>query len=212
VESLLLETCQRCIQNLPPPLRRPLLVYNPHAGVTFLLECLFYSRLTQARNRRIFRIIILIMIRTTVQRENNALHLSFVGQVEGRQFEELRRRLPSIMRCLGADFVLLTDLSEVEEFEFACVSEIASLMEWIVEAGVGEVVRVVPDPRRDIGFAILSAFHYPTILPVRIFTELEEAIQHVAKGSRPRQGAVEGYDCEAYLEAGYPGSATGAGV
>jgi hypothetical protein len=44
--------------------------------------------------------------------------------------------------------------------ETACAPEIAAIMDLLVEKQVGTVVRVVPDPRKDIGLNILSQFHY----------------------------------------------------
>ncbi len=115
------------------------------------------------------------MIRSTHYRETNVLRVAFEGQVGRHDFDEMERDLPSIFRCLQPDFALLTDLSEVKEIEYSCAGAIGKLMEQLVEAGAGRVVRVVPDPRKDIGFGILSAFHYPANLPVQICGDLEEA-------------------------------------
>jgi len=119
------------------------------------------------------------MITTTIYHEKNVLHLSFQDDVGLIHFSELESRLPSIFRCLRPDFTLLTDLSGVEEIDFACVNQIAELMERIVEAGVGKVVRVVPDSRKDIGFSILAAFHYPAFLPVLVYADHEEAEKYL---------------------------------
>jgi ABC-type transporter Mla MlaB component len=120
------------------------------------------------------------MITTTIYQEKNLLYLSFLDDVGMIQFSELERRLSSIFRCLEQDFTLLTDLSGVGEIDFACVNQIAELMERTVEAGVGQVLRVVPDPCKDIGFGILAAFHYPKSLPVRVFENLSEAMDALA--------------------------------
>ena len=42
-----------------------------------------------------------------------------------------------------------------------CATEIGRTMELIDQVGVGLIVRVIPDPGKDIGMNILTAFHYP---------------------------------------------------
>jgi hypothetical protein len=50
-------------------------------------------------------------------------------------------------------------------------------MELIGRAGVGMVVRVIPDPSKDIGMNILTIFHYPQQLQVVTCQNLAEALQ-----------------------------------
>ena len=57
-------------------------------------------------------------------------------------------------------FRLLTDLSGLESMDTACAPEIGAIMDLLAEKQVGTVVRVVPDPHKDIGLNILSLFHY----------------------------------------------------
>jgi hypothetical protein len=61
---------------------------------------------------------------------------------------------------LSAGFRLLSDLSAVEFLEKDCDKEIARAMELFDEKGVSLVVRVIPDPSKDIGLKILALFHY----------------------------------------------------
>jgi hypothetical protein len=45
--------------------------------------------------------------------------------------------------------------------EPACSTQIGKEMDLCDQHGVGLVVRVIPDPAKDIGFNLLSIFHYP---------------------------------------------------
>ena len=47
-----------------------------------------------------------------------------------------------------------------------CTAELGRQMELIGKSGVGLVVRVIPDPSKDIGMKILTLFHYPQQLQV----------------------------------------------
>jgi hypothetical protein len=120
------------------------------------------------------------MITTTIYHKQNVLHLSFKGHVCLYHFYNLEGSLPSTFRYLRPEFTLMTDLSGVEEIDFVCGAAFADLMERVVEAGVGQVLRVVPDPRKDIGLGILAVFHYPHSLPVRVYEDLSEAMKALA--------------------------------
>jgi hypothetical protein len=41
--------------------------------------------------------------------------------------------------------------------------------------GVKLIVRIIPDPKRDIGFNIMSLFHYPRTVHIVTVTTAEEA-------------------------------------
>jgi hypothetical protein len=61
---------------------------------------------------------------------------------------------------LGPGFRLLTDLSRLESMDLDCAKELGAFMEFIDRSGVSLVVRVIPDPKKDIGLNILTIFHY----------------------------------------------------
>jgi hypothetical protein len=63
---------------------------------------------------------------------------------------------------------LVVDLTELQSMEVACSPLIANIMEICNAAGVADVVRIIPDPTRDIGLQIMSFFHYDN--DVRILT------------------------------------------
>ncbi len=61
------------------------------------------------------------------------------------------------MQC---DFQLLVDFTALESMDTDCVLHIKNIMELCDENGVSAVVRIIPDPKRDIGLQIMSHFHY----------------------------------------------------
>jgi hypothetical protein len=56
-----------------------------------------------------------------------------------------------------------------------CVPPLEGLMDLCRQAGVAMVVRVIPDPHKDIGFNILSVFHYPRRVKIVTCETMEEA-------------------------------------
>jgi anti-anti-sigma regulatory factor len=57
-------------------------------------------------------------------------------------------------------FAVLADLSGLEAMDVECGPHIAKIMDLCKARGVSLVVRVMPDPKKDIGLNILSLVHY----------------------------------------------------
>ena len=69
--------------------------------------------------------------------------------------------IASALEDLGAGFRLLTDFDRLESVDLKGAVEIGKVMELCAQKGVTLVVRVIPEPSKDIGMNILSLFHYP---------------------------------------------------
>jgi len=85
--------------------------------------------------------------------------------------DETKRGLEDVragLAKLQSGFRLLADLSELESMDVACAPFIEKAMDLCNQKGASMVVRVIPDPRRDIGLQIMSIFHYRG--DVQIFT------------------------------------------
>ena len=80
-----------------------------------------------------------------------------VGAPDVKQcVEEIRVALPKMQ----SGFQLLADFTELESMDVTCVPHLENIMERCDEKGVSAVVRIIPDPKRDIGLQIMSYFHY----------------------------------------------------
>jgi len=100
------------------------------------------------------------MFLATSNKAKQLLHLSYFQRVKP---EELRRAIEDIralMKDLKPGFRLLADFERLESMDLACATEIGRMMELLDQGGVGLLVRVMPDPRKDIGLDIISLFHY----------------------------------------------------
>ena len=85
--------------------------------------------------------------------------------------EAVQQRLPA----LHPGFSALIDLSRLEKMDLDGGPFLAAMMEAFRGSGIGQVVRVVPNPSKDIGFNILSAIHYRGQVPVATVRSLAEA-------------------------------------
>jgi hypothetical protein len=70
----------------------------------------------------------------------------------------------------------------------AAAHHIAEVMDTLAGKQVGSIVRVLPDPHKDIGLNILSQFHYGPEIQIATFETLADALQSlVEEGSAETQ-------------------------
>jgi len=120
------------------------------------------------------------MFLATASKPKQLLYLSFIGRVSVEQLRQNYEEIESLLADLRSGFRVLGDFSRLDSMDLDCATQIGRVMELCEEKGVGLVIRIVPDPSKDIGLNILSAFHYrrrPRIITCDSFLEAEEAIQ-----------------------------------
>src|SRR6516162_8649606 len=98
----------------------------------------------------------------------NLVRLSWHGRIEPNEAKRCAEQVSSRLPELDRGFRLLTDLTELESMDVACAPSIKAIMDACNLQGVQMVVRVIPDPHKDIGLTIMSLFHYDR--GVRILT------------------------------------------
>ena len=105
----------------------------------------------------------------------NVFTLAFSDQVGEAHVAAVENEIRTAVRDLRPGFSLLTDLSQLESMDPLCVPSIDRTMDLFREHGVKLVVRIIPDPKRDVGFNIMSLFHYPRSLRIVTVTTAAEA-------------------------------------
>ncbi len=102
-------------------------------------------------------------------------NVRFVGHVTPTDMlahlDEVRARSSEFRR----GFILLTELTELESMDPDCAPVLSQVMDCFDSYGVSRVVRVVPSARKDIGFNILSLFHYKAGVSVNTCNTSAEA-------------------------------------
>ena len=79
-------------------------------------------------------------------------------------------------------FRVLVDMTDLQRMDIACAPFIEKVMDLCQEKGVVEIVRVIPDPRRDIGMQIMSHFHYDSGVRIVTCQTLAQATHILATG------------------------------
>jgi hypothetical protein len=77
-------------------------------------------------------------------------------------------------------FVALADFRWLDSMATGAAEFIAEIMDAFAAKKVSAVVRVVPDPHKDIGLNILSPFHYGPEIKVMTFETLADAVTSIA--------------------------------
>ena len=108
------------------------------------------------------------MIKFEVDEPKRLLVIRYRGVVEAEETEKGWEQIRNGLTKLQSGFRLLADLSELQSMDVACAPFIEKAMDMCNEKGASMVVRVIPDPHRDIGLQIMSTFHYAG--DVQIFT------------------------------------------
>ncbi len=101
------------------------------------------------------------MLLVTSNKLKQLLSISYIGQVRLAEFQTGRKDLTTQLGEMTPGFRLLADFSQMESMGLDCTPELGRMMDLIGRAGVELVVRVIPEPARDIGMNILTLFHYP---------------------------------------------------
>ncbi len=100
------------------------------------------------------------MLLVASNKSRHLLSVRYLGRVQPAEFQHTRKDLTTQLGELSSGFRLLADFSQLESMELECEGELGRMMELIGQAGVDLVVRVIPDPSKDIGMNILTVFHY----------------------------------------------------
>src|SRR5438270_11393869 len=100
------------------------------------------------------------MLDTQFDIAKNLMLMTFCGHVTAEEVKEGTNELGGFLVETKPGFRLLTDMTKLETMDSACIPYISNSMDLLNKHAVATVVRVIPDPHKDIGFNILSLFHY----------------------------------------------------
>jgi anti-anti-sigma regulatory factor len=121
------------------------------------------------------------MFRASLNKGNTVLEISFSGIVPVEEVRRGAEQMESLLAEIHSGFRLLTDLSHLDSMDVAAVPVIDKMMDLFNRRGVDTVVRVIPDPHKDIGLSIMSLFHYRRQVRIVTCETLAEAEKILAK-------------------------------
>lgn len=117
------------------------------------------------------------MFETVFDKSRNLVCIVFSGHVDAKEAKQCTDQVALLLVEVKQGFRLLTDLTGLETMDTECVPFIRKSMDICNEQGVGTIVRVIPNAHKDIGFNILSLFHYRRGIRIMTSETLEEAMK-----------------------------------
>ena len=117
------------------------------------------------------------MITFEVDQPKNLLVIRYNGHIGADETERGLEDVRAGLLKLQSGFRLLADLTDLETMDVACAPHIEKAMDLCNEKGASLVVRVIPDPHRDIGLQIMSYFHYSGDVQIVTCQTLAEAME-----------------------------------
>jgi len=106
--------------------------------------------------------------------------ISATGHVTKEEVKAAAAQLTRLVEDFEPGFSALTDFRWMESMDSSGAAHLAEMMDALAAKKVGSVVRVVPDPHKDIGLNILSQFHYGPEVRIETVQTLADALQSLS--------------------------------
>lgn len=120
------------------------------------------------------------MLKVEFDKSKNLLHVVLSQRVTVEDTGRWREQMGQLLPDLKPGFKLLADFSPMDSMDLDCVPDIDWSMEALDKAGISKVVRIMPDPSKDIGLNIMSHFHLRRSVSLVTCDNLEEALNALA--------------------------------
>ena len=121
------------------------------------------------------------MFRIELDQPQNWLTIVYSGHVSPDETHRCAEEIRVAVTKIKPGFRLLVDLTDLQSMEVSCAPHIRNIMDMCNQNGVAEVVRIIPDPKRDIGLQIMSYFHYSGDVHIVTCESVDEAMHLLAK-------------------------------
>jgi hypothetical protein len=122
-----------------------------------------------------------------IDKEKRFLVISASGHVNKEEVKAVANKVRELVQDAPAGLHALTDLRWMTAMDPAAAKHVAEIMEILQEKQLASVTRIVPDSSKDIGFNILSHFHYKPSVQIFTVESLAEALRNVAELSTLRE-------------------------
>jgi len=115
------------------------------------------------------------MIEASIDNSTNLLKVVYGGHVGAEETKQSLAQVEPMVMQMRPGFRLLSDLRNLQSMDLGCVPYIEQVMDLCDDREIGMVVRVIPDPHKDIGLNIMSLFHYRRGVRIVTCETIEEA-------------------------------------
>jgi anti-anti-sigma regulatory factor len=130
------------------------------------------------------------MYAVELDQSKRLLVITAVRRVTAEEVKAVAQRVRELLQDVTPGFRVLADFRWLDSMDSAASAHLAEIMDTLAEKGVAWVVRVMPDPHKDIGLNILSQFHYGPEIQLATFQTLADALQNIATSVNHPPGNV----------------------
>jgi hypothetical protein len=123
------------------------------------------------------------MFSVEADRTKRLVVIAVAGHITADDAKAAARQVRELLQEIAPGFRALTDFRWLESMHTAAAPYVAEIMDALAKKQVRSVVRVIPDPRKDIGLNILSQFHYGPEISTITFETLADAVQSLNEDS-----------------------------
>ena len=123
------------------------------------------------------------MFSVEIDKSKRLLVISVAAHVTAAEVKEAAQKVREIVEDVSPGFRLLTDFRWLDSMDGSAAHYIAEIMDAVAAKQVGTIVRVIPDPHKDIGLNILSQFHYGPKVHALTFQSFADALQSLTLSS-----------------------------
>jgi len=123
------------------------------------------------------------MFAVEIDKSKRLLVISVAGHVTKDEVRQAAAQVREIVAEVAPGFRLLTDFRWLGSMDASAALHVAEIMDAVAAGQVSAIVRVIPDPHKDIGLNILSKFHYSPDIHVLTFETLADALQSLTLSS-----------------------------
>ena len=123
------------------------------------------------------------MVKIILKKNKNVIICVMKNSVSEAQVLSGFKKLKVEMEKLKPGFKFLVDYSLVTGFKPGVEAVVINAMKVTNGMGVGEIIRVLPDPDMEPGFKILTSQYYSKNVKSLIFRSLKEATDYLNKNA-----------------------------
>ena len=115
--------------------------------------------------------------------DERLLKINWLGHVDSDEMRRCADEIGVTASKMRPGFRVLVDMPDLESMDYAGAPYIGLVMDLCVAKQVEHVVRVIPNPHKDIGLNIMSYLRYRSKVRVTICENMAEAMQRLAEGN-----------------------------
>jgi len=119
------------------------------------------------------------MVSVEINGSKRLLVISATGHVSKEEVKQTAKQVRNALQDVAPGLRALIDFRWLESMRPSAASHIAEIMDALAEKQVASVIRIIPDPGKDIGLNILSQFHCARELPITTVETLVEALDRL---------------------------------